>query len=398
MHMRMTMMVLLLFAPCACTGVSSEDDYSDEAWSALTAQDSSPAVLEEGASDEDTTTPLDVVGDDADPAEVDDVTTEPEPELLGPIGIDVAAGGERYQNPVTGNCADPGVIRIDGADGPTFWAACTGNGFPLFKSRDLVHWTAAGHIFNAATRPRWGGGAWWAPEIHHVGNGLVAYFAALSPRRNKFCIGAARASSMAGPWVDLGRPLLCDSHVSLIDPNELTDRDGRHYLYYKTDGNGLRPQERTVIYGRELRADGIGFVGPRHHLLQNTLPWEGDVVEAPWIQRRGKYYVMFYSGFRYCDRTYGVGVARATSPLGPFTKRSAPIVHSNNVWTGPGHNSVVSTGGHDYLVYHGWQGPHVCTQGGDRAMLLDAINWKGGWPFVNNGSPSRGVHAAPAIP
>ena len=393
--------MIVLFAACGCTTggvVSSADDYSDEAWSAFTASDDSPAELEDAAFEEDATEPPDLVSDEADPAEVDDVTTDPEPEVLPPTSIELAAGAGQYQNPVASNCADPGVIRIDGANGPTFWAACTGNGYPLFKSRDLVHWTAAGHIFNTGTKPRWGGGDWWAPEIHHIGNGLVAYFAALSPQRNKICIGAARASSMAGPWVDLGHPLVCDSHVSLIDPNVFTDGTGRHFLYYKTDGNGLRPEEQTIIYGHELRADGVGFVGTRHRLLKNTLGWEGDVVEAPWVKRRGKYYFMFYSGFRYCDHTYGVGVARATSPLGPFSKRSAPIVHSNNVWTGPGHNSVVATGGHDYLVYHGWHGAHVCGQSGNREMLLDPINWKGGWPFVNNGSPSRGIHTAPTTP
>lgn len=271
--------MLMLFAPCGCTTggvVSSADDYSDEAWSALTARDDSPAELEDAAAQEDATEPPDLVGDEADLAETDDVITDPEPDVLAPTSIELAAAAGQYQNPVAGSCADPGVIRIDAADGPTFWAACTGNG--------------------------------------------------------------------------------------------------------------------------ELRGDGLGFVGARHRLLKNTLGWEGDVVEAPWVKRRGKYYFMFYSGFRYRDHTYGVCVARATSPLGPFSKRSAPIVRSNDVWIGPGHNSVVATGGHDYLVYHGWHGAHVCGQAGNRALLLDPITWKGGWPFVNNGSPSRGVHTAPTTP
>ncbi|MGZ3425361.1 MAG: glycoside hydrolase family 43 protein [Polyangia bacterium] len=392
--------MMVLFAPfgCAPHDAVSVDDYSDEAWSAATAHDEAAAELEDAATNEDPTAPSDVISDDADPAETDDVATDDGLEPLAPTMLELVARPGQYQNPVASNCADPGVIRIGGPDGPTFWAACTGNGYPLFQSRDLVHWTAAGHIFNSANRPSWGGGNWWAPEIHHVGNGLVAYFAALSPQRKKICIGAARASSMAGPWVDLGHPLVCDSHVSLIDPNLFTDGNGRHFLYYKTDGNGLSPQERTIIYGQELRADGVGFVGQRHRLIENTLGWEGDVVEAPWVMHRGNYYFMFYSGFRYCNHTYGVGVARATSPLGPFHKRSAPIVHSNDVWTGPGHNSVVPTGGHDYLVYHAWRGAHECSQGGNRALLLDRITWQGGWPFVNSGSPSRGIHTAPTVP
>jgi hypothetical protein len=56
---------------------------------------------------------------------------------------------------------------------------------------------------------------------------------------------------------------------------------GKRYLYYKTDGNALRPQQPTLIYGQELRPNGFGFVGKRRAPLRNTLAWEGDVVEAP---------------------------------------------------------------------------------------------------------------------
>ena len=41
---------------------------------------------------------------------------------------------------------------------------------------------------------------------------------------------------------------------------------GKHYLYDKTDGHRLSPQEKTIIYGQELRPNGIGFVGPRRAL------------------------------------------------------------------------------------------------------------------------------------
>jgi arabinan endo-1,5-alpha-L-arabinosidase len=349
-----------------------------------------PAELEDASATEDPTDPPDAVDDSADLAEVDDVAGD----ALDDTTIIARVG--QFQNPVAASCADPGVIRTAGPNGPVFYAACTGGNFPLFKSTDLVHWSAAGHLFHSA--PAWTGGNNWAPEIHHIGTGYVAYYAALSPSRHKMCIGAARATTAEGPYTDLGHPLACDAHVSLIDPNVFTDGSGRHFLYYKTDGNALRPQEKTIIYGHELRADGLGFVGVRHRLLKNTLGWEGDVVEAPWVMHRGRYYFMFYSGYRYCDHTYGVGVARATSPLGPFHKRSAPILHSNDKWTGPGHNSIVPSGGHDFIVYHAWRGAHACGESGNRELLIDWVTWRGGWPFINSGSPSRGVHTAPPVP
>lgn len=378
-------LALVLLAGCV-----SDDVADDDAWSEATDPDV-PAVLEEASlGTEDGAG--DLVDDAGDLGEVDGELAP------GDDGDDTLTAAPRFRNPLGPNCADPGVIKIRDPDGPTFWAACTGKGYPLFKSRDLVHWKSAGRIFTAATKPAWANGNWWAPEVHRVGDGLVAYFTALSPSRGKMCIGAARAKTMAGPWKDIGRPLVCDSHVSLIDANVYSAPGGKRYLYYKTDGNGLRPQEKTIIYGHELRPDGIGFVGKRRALLRNTLAWEGDVVEAPWVIKRGGFYYLFYSGFRYCNATYGTGVARSRSPLGPFVKRSTPILASNAKWVGPGHNSVVRTGGRAYVVYHAWEGAHDCDDGGARKLMLDPITWKGGWPFVGNGTPSRGTVASPAVP
>ena len=367
------MRVLLLCFLAACA--TEIDDADDPAWAEATDPDTA-AELEDPADDD--AVAADLVDDADDPMEEDDVG-----ELQAPA---------KFTNPVGPSCADPGVIHADGA----YYAACTGNGFPLFRSTDLVHWKAAGKIFSLATKPKWAGGNYWAPEIHANGNGYIAYFTALSPKRGKMCIGAARASSMAGPWKDIGRPLVCDSHVSLIDATVFTDAaTNTRYLYYKTDGNGLSPQEKTVIYGHQLAANGIGFVGKRRALLRNTLAWEGDVVEAPWLHKRGGFYYMFYSGFRYCNATYGVGIARARSPLGPFTKRSGPILKSNGKWSGPGHNVVVRSDGRAWMVYHAWAGAHDCDDGGARKLMVDAITWKGGWPTVNDGTPSRGPKPAP---
>lgn len=389
--MSMTRLLAPLLLLSACVVGASGDDYDDGTWTQTDADDDAPAAIDEGPATEDMP---DLVDDAPDAAELDG---DLDAEDGAPLSI--AAAAPQVRNPLGPSCADPGVIRVDDASGRTFWAACTGNGFPLYKSKDLVHWKAAGHVFTAATKPAWGGGNWWAPEIHQVGTGFVAYFSALSPSRGKMCIGAAHAQTMAGPWQDIGHPLVCDPHVSLIDASFFHDAaTNRNYLLYKTDGNGLHPQEKTVLYARQLDAAGTGFVGVRHALLKNTLAWEGDVVEGPWMIHRGGFYYLFYSGFRYCNATYGTGVARARSPLGPFTKKSAPILRSNGTWGGPGHNSVVRTGGRGYLVYHAWKAPHACGDSGGRQLMLDPITWKGGWPVIGNGTPSTGAFAAPVVP
>ena len=256
-----------------------------------------------------------------------------------------------------------------------------GQWYPLFKSNDLVKWKAAGKIFSLATKPKWAGGNWWAPEIHAVGDGFVAYFTALSPSRGKMCIGAARAKTIAGPWKDIGRPLVCDSHGSLIDATVFHDAaTDKRYLYYKTDGNGLSPQEKRSSTASAARR-GIGFVGKRRALLRNTLAWEGDVVEAPWVIKRGSFYYLFYSGFRYCNATYGTGSRVRDRHSG----RSRSAAHRSCAAMRSGRDLDTldrRTGGRAWIVYHAWSGAHDCDDGGTRKLLLDPITWKGGWPTV----------------
>ncbi|HEX3760610.1 MAG TPA: glycoside hydrolase family 43 protein [Kofleriaceae bacterium] len=367
-----------VFAACAIDSSpangSQEDNGAD--------QSAALAVVEDDSLNEDVTDPPLATDDSADPTEVDDVFTEPD-------DLAAIAAARTYRNPIATDCADPGVI---GVSGPNYYTVCTG--FARKSSTDLVKWDADGALFK--TKPSWGDGKWWAPEIHRISdNHFVAYFVANRKSTNRMCIGAATASSPKDTFEDIGHPLVCDGTYGLIDPNVFTAADGKHYLYYKIDGNAFNPPRKTIIYGHQLSADGLGVVGVRHRTIENTLAWEGLVTEAPWVISRGKYFYMFYSGAAFNTSRYGIGVARATSPLGPFHKRSAPILASNSTWQGPGHNSTIEAGGHRYIIYAAW---HDKANVGKRDMLLDRISWSGGWPSVNNGTPSTGTHTAPTVP
>ena len=51
-------------------------------------------------------------------------------------------------------------------------------------------------------------------------------------------------------------------------------------------------------------------------MISNDQPWEGGVVEAPFMwQQDGRYY-LFYSGNMYGTPEYGVGYAVADCPEG----------------------------------------------------------------------------------
>ena len=294
---------------------------------------------------------------------------------------------------------DPAAIRAGGR----YFVASTSNNAadagPIVTSKDLRQWRLHGFLFPRERRPAWHDQDderydFWAPEIHKVGRRYVAYYTARD-RSGALRIGAAYASSMNGPWTDLGRPLISDDRVGLIDSHQFRDPvSGKRYLYWKKDGNDLRPREKTTYYARELAPDGLSLVGPRHEVLENDQDWEADVVEGGWVVYRDGWYYMLYSGNDYTTERYALGVARSRSPLGPFEKSPRRLLSTGALARGPGHCSVVKgPRGEDLLVYHAYD-PATLGYRADRVMRVEPLLWVDGWPRVGNGFPG----GAPPLP
>ena len=55
----------------------------------------------------------------------------------------------------------------------------------------------------------------------------------------------------------------------------------------------------------------LQVAGEPRILLTNDQPWEGQVVEAPFMLPKDGGYYLFYSGNAYGTRDYGVGYAVA---------------------------------------------------------------------------------------
>jgi hypothetical protein len=298
-----------------------------------------------------------------------------------------------FANPVVPfDCPDPGVL----ADGSTFYMVCTGGSFPIRRSRDLVRWEDTGASVLPSGAPPWAANGFrnWAPELHRVGDRYVAYFTSVNGG-NVLSIGAAWADDPLGPYTDRGGPLV-EHGDGVIDGNYFRDDDGRHYLFYKIDGNAHG--RATPIFVRELAPDGLSFAegsSATQVLVNDRGTWEGGVVEASWTVRRDGTYYLFYSGNVY-DSRYRTGVARASSVTGPYEKLGPPILGNDGRWVGPGHGSVVRVGDEDWFFYHAWNaagGGHDAARG--RFGLLDRISWEGGWPRIGDGTPSEGVQRWP---
>jgi xylan 1,4-beta-xylosidase len=306
------------------------------------------------------------------------------------ITCNVIAHAQRrstYENPaLAGDYPDPSVIRV-GAD---YWAVATSSEwapeFPIFVSSDLVNWRVVGAVFQK--RPAWSVGNYWAPEIAYDRGKYFVYYVG---RRSggPLCVAVATSNRPAGPYQDHG-PMICQDAGS-IDPLPVTDERGVRYLLWKEDGNSR--QEPTPIWAQQLSADGTKLVGEKRELIRNDAPWEAQLVEGPFVQRRGNWFYMFYSGNACCTRecNYAMGVARSRSLLGPWEKyKNNPILKGNETWKCPGHGSVVADQrGRLFMFYHAYSTKHSVYVG--REALLDEVTWNAdGWPEINNGrGPSR---------
>lgn len=198
-------------------------------------------------------------------------------------------------------------------------------------------------------------------------------------------IGIATADKPEGPFTDLGK-LFRSNEINIqncIDPFYIED-NGKKYLFWGSFHG---------IYGTELTEDGLS--------LKKGAPIEqiaGTAYEGTYIHKRGGYYYLFASIGRCCEglkSTYTTVVGRSKNLFGPYVDKKGRsmsdnhheiLIQKNKAFVGPGHNSELVTDkkGNDWMFYHAVS---VANPEG-RVLMMDRVQWKGGWPFVKGAVPS----------
>lgn len=217
----------------------------------------------------------------------------------------------------------------------------------------------------------------WAPTVEKLNNGtyLMAYAIPMAGNPSRRCIGMATATKPTGPFFDTSsEPIACsDDPTGAIDPDLFKDSDGKVYLYWKNEGNGLN---RTRVHVRELDPNtGTRFAaGSREEgNLLETLPvrsgaersykwfetWEQPLIENPSkVKWQNKYY-LFYAGSNWETLNYRTGYAECSGPMGPCKRvNHTPILTTDASWGigGPGGASAfVDTSGKLRLAYAAWR-------------------------------------------
>jgi GH43 family beta-xylosidase len=203
----------------------------------------------------------------------------------------------------------------------------------------------------------------WSPDVRKVGSEYVMWFSALTarapagaPARHLRCLGWATSSSPMGPFRSSAtQPQLCQyADYGDIDPRTVVV-DGHEYLMWKSNDNtGPSPTAPTVLYSQELAANGTTLKGAPVELMQNTQPWEGQVVESPdMVEEAGKFFLFFSSTNGPATSAAGIGVA--ICPQGPKAacdnSSSGPWLGSNTNGAGPCEESLFQQNGATWLLY-----------------------------------------------
>lgn len=132
---------------------------------------------------------------------------------------------------------------------------------------------------------------------------------------------------------------------------------------------------RTPIFAQQLAADASALVGERVQVLENDQPWEGHLIEGPWVTFQAGRYWMFYAGNDFTNPAYGIGVAVADDLLGPYAKQAEPLLGSTGEWLAPGHASVApGLDGRPQLFFHAFH-PGTGGYNAFRALLTVGLEF-----------------------
>lgn len=133
---------------------------------------------------------------------------------------------------------------------------------------------------------------------------------------------------------------------------------------------------RTPIFAQRMAPDGAAMVGERMQVLENDQPWEGHLIEGPWVTLQQDRYWMFYAGNDFSNPAYGIGVAVADDLLGPYVKQTDPLLRSTGEWLAPGHASVApGLDGRPQLFFHAFH-PGTGGYNAFRALLTVGLEFE----------------------
>jgi arabinan endo-1,5-alpha-L-arabinosidase len=284
--------------------------------------------------------------------------------------------------------------------GNAFYLFSTGNGIPIRRSTDLIHWDEIGRVFESdfptwATEPVPGVRGVWAPDISHWKGLYRLYYSVSTFGSNRSAIGLAVNKTLDPKskdyrWDDKG-PVFASVRTdpyNAIDPAFAVDERGNPFLAYGSFWTGL------YLLALDPTAEKPA-PGARPQKIA-ARPEPPDAIEAPFLYRRGRWWYLLVS-FDFCCRgersTYNLRIGRSQSLTGPYIDRAGkPLIdgggtilrEGSGTMRGPGHGAIVKDGRRELLVHHFYDG----TENYVPTLAIAPLKWtRDGWPEVATDTP-----------
>lgn len=163
----------------------------------------------------------------------------------------------------------------------------------------------------------------------------------------------AQFAAAIQPWANSRRPMERFFFMQPLIEAVLDNWDqARAALAKVPEADWILEAMSTPICAQRLSEQGA-LEGEVTVVLTNDQPWEGHLIEGPWVTRQEGRYWLFYAGNDFGTPAYGIGVAAADHPLGPYVKQTSPLLKSSPKWWAPGHASVApGLDGRPWLFFH----------------------------------------------
>ena len=179
------------------------------------------------------------------------------------------------------------------------------------------------------------------------------------------------------PWAQHRRPMERFFFMQLLIEAVLANwKHSKAVLAEVPEASLIVETMSTPIHAQKLSEAGE-LVGPDRLVLANDLDWEGHLIEGPFVTFQNGKYWLFYAGNDFGTPAYGIGVAVSDNVLGPYTKRSEPILKTSHNWWAPGHASVApGLDGQPQLFFHAFF-PGTGGYNTFRALLTTPLRFEG---------------------
>lgn len=247
------------------------------------------------------------------------------------------------------------------------------SGFYVYVSSDLISWQQYSDYALSAIDVI-GDSRFWAPEVYKFGDKYNMFYSAND------MIAVASAVSPLGPFINSSQRWLTNQNS--IDGNVLKDTKDAYLYFVNQSGVGNRIYVVKIDNEEGTKVDDSTYT----LCLFPSQEWELDNVnEGPTVVKIGKKYLMTYSAGTFFNTSYGVGIAVADDPMGPWEKYDGnPILqypsYKGTVLEGTGHNSLFKDlDGNWRMVFHAHSAKGI--EGG-RYMYIVSVDLLDHPPYI----------------